>query len=227
MFLKRIELPLGQQIAVTSKKWRTVAYWKTTSITKRLTEGVHSRVLFFPMQPHPFSAIYKMCHQLGCTFERDPAGKWDIAFAWDAATERGPYDAIDREARGRPAFNTSCLDIRKSAVCRVFSETFGYPLAVDPLVHQGPCLRKSERNATHDGCVVQCPLVQMDREFSYQRLINNYAGNSMVEDIRVPFVNGLRALCISKTPARQRPFQQHEYFGNPGIGERTAPIARD
>src|SRR5262245_42924108 len=46
--------------------------------------------------------------------------------------------------------NGRCRDISKRTVERVFAAVFGYPLALDPLTHQGMCLRKSNRNYVKD-----------------------------------------------------------------------------
>ena len=90
----------------------------------------------------------------------------------------------------RPAFNIGCFDIRKSVVSRVFEETFGYAMTLDPLVHQGRAVEKSEGNGKHDGRIVECPMAQPRSDRVYQRLIDNTFDGSEHIDIRTPIVGG-------------------------------------
>jgi hypothetical protein len=61
---------------------------------------------------------------------------------------------------------------------------------VDPLAYYGPCVEKSNRNARHDGHIVFAPAAAPRAGAVYQRLINNAVREDLVEDIRVPVING-------------------------------------
>jgi hypothetical protein len=89
------------------------------------------------------------------------------------------------------ALNAGADDESKRKVEREFARVFGYGLAVDPTVHEGPCVAKSDRlNGAHDGRVVACPIAEADPALSYQRLLDNRADADTVLDLRVPVVGG-------------------------------------
>ena len=89
------------------------------------------------------------------------------------------------------ALNARADDESKRKVEREFARAFGYGLAVDPTVHVGPCVAKSDRlNGAHDGRVVECPIAEADPALTYQRLLDNRADADTVLDLRVPVVGG-------------------------------------
>ena len=75
-------------------------------------------------------------------------------------------------------------------MARVFEETFGYSLAVDPKTYQGPVVEKSEANGKHDGEIIQCPIAEPQSGQVYQRLIDNTFNGEEFVDIRTPIVGG-------------------------------------
>lgn len=90
------------------------------------------------------------------------------------------------------AFNGGARDESKERVAEAFAQAFGYPLTVDPTVHEGPCVAKSNRvNGAHDGRVVQCPIPAADPDLAYQALVDNRSAGGMVLDYRVPVVEGM------------------------------------
>ncbi|MFO1067741.1 MAG: hypothetical protein U1E14_04375 [Geminicoccaceae bacterium] len=88
------------------------------------------------------------------------------------------------------ALNRRLRDTSKSQVGRIFAETFGYALAVDPTTHAGDCVAKSDGNAAHDGRVIRCPIAVADPGLSYQRLVDNRTDDGAVLDFRVPVLGG-------------------------------------
>src|SRR5262249_11337745 len=125
-------------------------------------------------------AGYRLCF--------DPLSDWAVAIHWDTATRRDPADFS--MAAGRPVLNRYCMDVGKELVSQLFAAMFGYDILVDPLHHEGPAVRKSNENATHDGEVVECPIAETEPGFVYQRLIANDFDTEFVEDLRVPFICG-------------------------------------
>jgi hypothetical protein len=71
--------------------------------------------------------------------------------------------------------NGRCRDISKRTVERIFAAVFGYPLAIDPLTHQGSIVRKSDRNFTKDAVVLYGPIpaAEIDEQYVYERLIDS------------------------------------------------------
>jgi hypothetical protein len=90
------------------------------------------------------------------------------------------------------ALNGSAGGQSKRHLERVFAQVFGYELAVDPRVHVGPCVAKSDRrNGAHDGRLLICPIADPDPELAYEVLVDNRAdGVDTVVDFRVPIVGG-------------------------------------
>lgn len=148
--------------------------------------GPRARISFFPKKPRSYYAIWPVC-QLADLKIVDDHDEADLHFYFEdreflIGPEAAPSD--------RPAFNVGCHDIRKSVVTRVFEETFGYDLSVDPRTHEGLAVEKSEGNGRHDGRVVSCPLERAKPGRVYQRLIDNTFDGRDYVDIRTPIVGG-------------------------------------
>lgn len=136
---------------------------------------------FYPAIPCQFDfAIRRVCDLLGLRMAPWAPGCSPTVVWFDETQLPSPPPA---------GLNARCIDIRKSTVERLFRGAFGYGYAVDPLVHAGPLLRKSEANATHDGTVLAGPLAAAEPGFVYQRLLDNLK-RGMFEDLRVPIVLG-------------------------------------
>ncbi len=145
-----------------------------------------ARISFFPKKPRSYYAIWPVCQLADVKITDDPA-EADLHFYF----EDREFLTAQRDApSARPAFNIGCFDIRKSVVARIFEETFGYSLAIDPRTHEGLAVEKSEGNGKHDGRIVECPIAEPARDQVYQRLVDNtFDGNEHI-DIRTPIVGG-------------------------------------
>jgi hypothetical protein len=133
--------------------------------------------------------VWKICAELGLRVTHEPSQRTALAVLWKDATSIGPLDAA-LPVTSVPVINGSCRDISKANVSRHFSAVFGYSCDVDPLTYSGPCVEKSNLNALHDGRIVTCPAAAPRAGSVYQRVINNVVEGDLVEDIRVPVVNG-------------------------------------
>lgn len=145
-----------------------------------------ARISFFPRKPRSYYAIWPVC-QLADVKIVDDHDQADLHFYFEDVE----FMTAPRQApTGKPALNVGCYDIRKSVVARVFEETFGYGLSVDPARHVGPAVEKSEANGRHDGRIVDCPLPAPRHDRVYQRLVDNTFDGSDFIDIRTPIVGG-------------------------------------
>ncbi len=91
----------------------------------------------------------------------------------------------------RSALNGGTGEESKRKVEQVFAAVFGYPVAIDPTVHAGPCVAKSDRlNGAHDGRVLMCPIAEADPTLAYEVLVDNRVDEDTVVDFRVPMVGG-------------------------------------
>jgi hypothetical protein len=86
--------------------------------------------------------------------------------------------------------NGFCADISKTTLDGVFEEVFGYCTRLDPTKHQGLAVMKSEANSSVKGKFIECPLTPeaVDRDFIYQRLIDNEMTQGMAREYRVAVV---------------------------------------
>jgi len=151
------------------------------------------RVLFYPQAPRLPHVAFKLCALLGCLIADDPHGQYDVAFKRQGATFFEPSRLSPIDVPLHRIVNSGSIDISKSAVQRHFHDVFGYPLAVDPLVHEGPLVEKSDLNAAHDGRVLVGPITpgELRPDRVYQRLVDNRAPTDrLVVDLRVPVYAG-------------------------------------
>lgn len=150
-------------------------------------------ILFYPDEPMPFHALYKILMFLGYRVTSDTqkdcnvAIKWWLAFDGNPFAPDKPFPPLKSAPRnGVKLLNIHCNDISKAKVNSVFEETFGYPLSVDPRTHRGKCVMKLNWNALHKGQVIECPTEPREGDVVYQKLIRNEVADGLVEDMRVP-----------------------------------------
>jgi hypothetical protein len=137
------------------------------------------------MAPHVKATLSRICSWNGYRITTDVHAPADAVMVWDIATVRTPraYANLPNHLR---AINARCIDVSKRHVDQVFADVFGYDIRIDPLIHAGPCVRKSNDNGRHDGVILSCPIPHVDDGYVYQRVINNHLNDELVEDLRVP-----------------------------------------
>jgi hypothetical protein len=146
------------------------------------------KILFYPQVPRGSQVIFKLCLINGYQIVGDPSAKFDAVHKHIDQTVHEDYAFM----RSHPeAINSGCRDISKARVQRVFSEVFGYDLAIDPAIHQGPAVRKSDANYRHDGTIIECPVQNTNGDgVVYQRLVETVDSDGFCLDHRVPVVGG-------------------------------------
>jgi hypothetical protein len=168
--------------------WKAIPF-RVYAIKARLTAGHRVKtILFYPQQPKPDHVIYKMLHRLGHKITSNPKAKADIVINFEPATYGSADLTLVELSKKYNVLNLRFRDISKVHIEQVFRQVFGYGACIDPLTYEGPCVRKSNKNALHDGTIVHCPLEPEDG-YVYQRVINNQYGD-IVQDIRVPLIGG-------------------------------------
>jgi hypothetical protein len=144
------------------------------------------RILFFPESPSPKTMLSKLCLYAAHRVVTSPDEFHDAAIKWwddtYAANTTLPATFVAKAG----VLNLACEDISKSRVDQVFADIFGYGLTVDPTRYVGPYVEKSEANASHDGRILDRPLMTPRPGRVYQRLVDNTVPGGAVEDIRVP-----------------------------------------
>jgi hypothetical protein len=149
------------------------------------------RILFYPDVPWERSMIYQICLILGCGLSNSTTSKFDLAVKWKDSTNFKPDAMLAGLAKDYTIVNINCNDISKSHVDRVFAEVFGYSAEVDPLTFEGKCVQKSNRNAAHDGKIIDCPILETNDDSIYQLLVDNEVEGGLVMDIRVPVIKDI------------------------------------
>jgi hypothetical protein len=146
------------------------------------------KILFIPEVPKRWYIIWKACRFAGIEPTTTADENVVAAFLFEDAT----WSTVRLEQfpvpNGTPVLNAACIDISKATVSNLFEGVFQRPIHVDPLVHQGLCVKKSDVNATHSGQIVQCPVAAREPGFVYQKLIDNTCGREHVVDLRVVIV---------------------------------------
>ncbi len=205
----------GAQIPLTTGFFRDA--WRIASFVG-VVQGIRAarlmrmrepraRISFFPNKPRSYYAIWPVCQLADVKIVNDPH-EADLHFYFE---DREFLTAPRATPSNKPAFNVGCFDIRKSVVARVFEETFGYGLAIDPTTHQGPVVEKSESNGKHDGRIVVCPLTQPARDRVYQRLVDNTFDGREFVDIRTPVVGGRIPFVYLKRRTRELRFSNDNH----------------
>ncbi len=167
------------------------------SAAARLGARVPINVYFAPDTPRPWHVIWSAAALAGIRFARDDAAA-NCVFYFEDKTYGAP-----QLVAGGCAINGGCGDISKSQVAKIFEQIAGYPFALDPALHTGVAVEKSEDNGAHDGRLVQCP----SRPFpgkAYQVFVDSAHGGVAV-DYRTTII-GRRPLfvLIKAKPAADR-----------------------
>lgn len=129
----------------------------------------------------------------------------DVVINYEDTTFRRTDATLARLCQEYPVVNSQCRDISKRHVDEVFGRVFGYSASIDPLTYHGPCVKKSNVNARHDGVILSCPLQRVEEESVYQIVINNQLDEEYVLDIRVPvFKEVIPFAYLKKRPVATR-----------------------
>ena len=153
------------------------------------------KVYFFPERPHPYTAVYRAFHLLGIKVLSglpDRSQKSPTVFVWEDSTlSQHEVPALPQDCF---TINKRCTDISKSLVGRIHLEVFGYQAEVNPLIHCGAMVAKSDENGAHSGKVIHGPIKERQAGWVYQEVIQNTSeglnlcagGPGKAIDFRVP-----------------------------------------
>lgn len=148
-------------------------------------------VYVWPDMPSRRAALYKITGFLGweLTNRSRPSALFGIYFE-DVTQKLRP--AAPASLNTTQWWNAQCTDIGKQALELQHHRAFGYGMGVDPLVHEGPMVVKSDENAKHDGQIVHGPILTGSQRTDavYQRVIENTDDAGSYFDYRVVFIKG-------------------------------------
>ncbi|WP_084419615.1 ATP-grasp domain-containing protein [Henriciella litoralis] len=188
-------VPANRQLANDIFTWLTfytlAQSWRTW---RRLTGHKRPTIAFHPDKPRPWYFIWPVMHASGAKLISD-VSKADIVFQFDDTTHAD--HRVPQTKPGARLVNFGCNDISKSNVAEAFAVAAGYSLKVDPRTHDGPMVEKSEKNACHDGRIIEGPMEPIEDK-TYQCLVDNEIEGGLVEDLRCCIVGGEPTLVFRK-----------------------------
>lgn len=147
-------------------------------------------ILFYPDPLNNICRLYPIVKNLNIDHHNDPNKPYDHFMFWSYNKTICPPDDI--LTKGKKIINIGCLDITKSRV----EEIFQTGISVDPLTHNGCCVKKSEGQAFHDGEIIQCPS-NRESGYVYQKAIDTKNDRGHFVDYRI-FYSGQIDLVIKK-----------------------------
>jgi len=152
-------------------------------------KGCCKTLLCYPDKPRSYHVLYEICKQLGWRITSDLNYPADLAIYFEDTTVRTKDSALKTYEKDHTILNINSTDISKSHVDEVFKEVFGYAMSIDPETFEGKCVRKSDKNAVHDGTILECPTKREDG-YVYQKLVNSSCGKDKVMDMRIHIFKG-------------------------------------
>ena len=144
------------------------------------------KILFYPDNIKHHSKIRYLLDHLKIKTTNNSKEKWNIAIFWDYNTTRTL--PIELQVEG-PVINKDCLTADKFYVDDVFWRVFKRSTRAGILTGYGYCVKKSIKQAVHDGEIVQKP-VDLEEGFIYQKLLDSRCQTDLLCDIRVPYIGG-------------------------------------
>lgn len=196
-------VPANRQLANDIFTWLTfytmAQSWRTW---RRITGHKRPTIAFHPDKPRPWYFIWPVMHASGAKLISD-VSQADIVFQFDDSTH---VDSGKPKTKpGARLVNFGCNDISKTCVAESFGRAAGYSLKVDPRTFDGPMVEKSEKNACHDGRIIEGPMEPIEGK-TYQRLIDNEIEGGLVEDLRCCIVGGAPTVVFRKRRSIARRF---------------------
>lgn len=169
-----------------ARKFRRACWAKFVFIRKWIKNGFTptGTIAFFPEQPPINSIIYLIYHFVGLKKIKN-ISRAELKIYWENSTYSEPVTIS--------SINKDVTNISKSEVEFFFKKVFGYGSFIYDNKKLEKVVQKSEENALHDGIVLnELPVAELQiEEYCYQRLIHNQPNAQVVEDLRVPIIDGI------------------------------------
>jgi len=175
---------------------------------KEKSQYIKKKALFYPELPETKSALAIALKTMGYQIHNDPTQEHHFAVAWDNETWKTNISELSEVLQD--AWNSKCHDISKSYLDQVHQEVFDYSTRVNPALHTGDILEKSEINASHQARIVHAPL-EPKEGFIYQKLINNAEGRYFFKDIRLVYIRGKIPCCYLNYRIKGKRFSAKKY----------------
>ena len=165
-----------------------------------------SSIAFYPQPSGPWYNSWLAARMGGLRILKKPQ-EADGVFVFDDKTESQTGAALESSLKAK-AINHLIDDISKTHVGKIFKNVFGYSVEIDPLTYRGQAVQKSDINATHDGQVIECPILPetVRAESVYQKLVDSTFTEQGAEDLRMAYVGGEIPVVFRKLKTLEKRF---------------------
>lgn len=138
----------------------------------------------FPHFPSRGATIFRISKHNGWRITNNLSSIQNLAVYWEYGTKRKEWQPLETLGQKR-VINLNSRNIGKDFVAQKMQQSMGYSTSIDPLTFEGVAVKKSVKNAVHDGFEIQCPIAEIEPDFVYQKLIDTSNGLGDVMDMRV------------------------------------------
>lgn len=178
-----------RHLPFTERAWKQLRHgaWLVAEWTRQRRRP--PVVYVWPDMPSRRAALHKVARFLGWELTNRARPSAIIGIHFEDATEKG-RSAPPPTLRVNSWWNVQCRDIGKQALEQHHVRAFGYGMSVDPSLHSGPMVEKSDENAKHDGQIVHGPISanSIRSDAVYQRVIENTDEAGAYFDYRVVYM---------------------------------------
>ena len=199
LFVPRLLLDILQIMRIRKGLSKTSGLLSAAPILRTITKPAIT-ILFYPKRPGAAYISAKLCALLGYAGTENRNRRFDVAFKRQDRVNIDP-SIVDPEYLGKAdIINSRRCNTNKRYIDQVSQKVLGYSVMVDPTRHEGDAVEKSDKNATHDGRIVSCPIsaTQIDPNSVYQKVIDNRVSSNLVMDYRIPVHGGRIPLVYKK-----------------------------
>lgn len=180
-----------QHLPASERAWKQLRHgaWLVSAWTKQRRRP--PVVYVWPDMPSRRAALHKVTRFLGWELTNCARTSAVLGIHFEDATQK-QRSAPPQRLKAYRWWNAHCADIGKQALEHHHVHAFGYGMSVDPSVHVGPVVVKSDENAKHDGQIVHGPIPAASQRADavYQRVIENTDEAGAYFDYRVVYMQG-------------------------------------
>ena len=162
-------------------------YYKLVFLKAVIKKGFKVKaILVYPELPKSRFVLSRITHTLGYHITNKPNSNVVAVINNEDATLKKDDDVLKSLSMKYKIINYNCHDISKKRIASAFEKTFGYNISINPFLEMGYFLKKSDKNAQHDGKIIMCPIDKIEEGFVYQKFINTEYIKDILIDIRAP-----------------------------------------
>jgi len=131
-----------------------------------------------PHFPSRKTTLYKISRKLKFSLVTAPFRNTELGIYFSDSTF---LDTESEFPKNINIINKFISDISKQTVDKIHLKIFGYNTIINPQIHTGYCVVKSNENARHDGTIIHCPITKNENDKIYQIIIDNKEDNLHVD----------------------------------------------